>query len=153
MKYWPIVVFLIFCSSPNVRDLPQEKKAQLLDSLAAKEELVEFKEGWISPHKVQALWQSNNPLSMEEEARERLAWLMLLEYYELQREDREIARQLAKSNFFINLGSETTKIIPKASKSTIWIAKEKNGLQNEWEAFLPNLEQKYPSLKNRRIKK
>ncbi|MCS6985740.1 MAG: hypothetical protein NZM25_11530 [Leptospiraceae bacterium] len=150
MKYLPCLFFLVVaCRSVEKKT---ETHAELKSSGSPVLE-AEFTEGWISAEKAQALYQGTLDTMAAEEARERLAWLMLLEYYELQRGDREAARALAKSAFFHKLGHEEIKEQELRGKKLVFISKEKKGLRDEWEAFLPTLEEKYPSLKARRLKK
>lgn len=130
------------------------KETRQRDAITATQ--TDFAEGWISADRAQAFYSTTADNLKEETdillARERLAWLLLLERYDLQREDRVIATQLAKSNLFQQFGTEKIEKQTKGERVTILLSKSKPGLRAEWENTLVAIENRFPELKNRRRK-
>lgn len=122
-------------------------------SSSSKEWPSNYYEGWVGSTTVQAFYTGlSDQISEDDErqARVRLAWLMLLESYNLTREDMPVAERLAESRLFEELGEETLLNRRENHKIMIYIKKTDPALKEKWDAALFTMENKIPRLKNLR---
>ena len=137
---------------------PPEKKEQnryVVDESTGlkknKEWKTSLKEGWLDDSSAQALISTvtGNGAAKEKqlkEARERLAWLLLINSYDLQRADMALAEKLARSNLFKNFGKEEIFEQVEDNKLFIIVKRSNPSLKAEWKAIKEKIEKKEPRL-------
>ncbi len=115
-----------------------------------------YYEGWMGDTSVRAFYTSSASSysdSEKQNARIRLAWLMLLDSYSLNRHDMEIAERLASARLFEDMGKEHILHKYQQGKLTIFIQKSDPRLREQWNAALLTMEDKIPDLKEKRKEK
>ncbi|GEM_PF-1886940 len=155
------MLLLAYCSTAEKENtgVTQNSKSSASvvssSSSSATENFSTLKEGWVNLQTARAIISIKEDEMMTEEAenllaRERLAWLLLLESYNLSREDKLIATRLAASESFIELAPETVRSNTHDGVKRILMEKSGSNFQGDWEAFLVRIEKKYPELSAKR---
>lgn len=111
-------------------------------------------EGWLSDTVVQATYSSGDLQSSKEKlkvnARTRLIWLLLLNDYDLSREDREIAKDLATSKTFNSFGEERFLKRRNGDRIEGLVRRTGDKLRSQWKEIKSKLEKRYPRLRSAR---
>ena len=115
-----------------------------------------LKEGWLDEGKAQALISKSGSVdkeAMTKEARERLAWLLLLDSYDLTRADKNLAARLARSKVFRDFGSEKVFEHNEKGKAFVIVQRSASNLKKNWQNIMSRVEAKEPRLSSLRRKK
>ena len=132
---------------------PAEKSKAGIDSEIWREA---SREGWHNSTRAQATFSSTDSSiskeNLQKEARERLAWLLLLDSYNVTRNEKSIAQTLATSNFFASFGKEEIYEKKENGRSMVLIIRKGSNLKNDWNNSLGKLESRFPELQKLRKK-
>ena len=149
-----ITICLCFYLTSSCKTQPKEKAISSEAKKKSHDSWTQIiKEGWLDDNTFQAYRKSLYFESMEEhlmEARERLAWLLLLDNYEVTQEDKHIAKRLAKSRLLADLGKE--KVFHKIENGKIYILLQRRGqnIKTKWKHSLMKIEGKISRLRSLR---
>lgn len=112
-----------------------------------------YYEGWVDSTTVQAFYSTSSGSVTEEDRhqiRVRLAWLMLIESYNLSRGDMSVAERLSESRLFQEIGEETILERNEKGKWMLYIKKTDPALRSKWNSALLTMEEKLPRLRTLR---
>ncbi len=113
-----------------------------------------IKERWIDNNTFQAYIKEPYTLKLAKhiyKVKLRLAWLLLLDHYQLSKNDISIAHKFANSNIFKNLGKQ--RVLYKINHNKIYILAvlKNNNLKKIWEDTCLEIEDKFYHLKKLKI--
>jgi len=112
-----------------------------------------LKEGWLTDQIFQALVSDEGNLNRDELQKKcmvRLSWLLLLDGYDVTRQDQSIAEKLATSRLIEDFGDQTEFYKSDDQRQFMLIRRTSENLKNIWQILRPKLENKFPHLTNLR---